>query len=144
MTKIEIRTPVAQSADEIWPQFNEDLFKALKPAGMPMKIVRFDGCETGDEIILHVGPFRQVWHGKVTDHGKTAQGYFFVDEGVRLPFPLKKWRHLHAINDFPAREIVDCISFSTGYKWLDFLIKPALYAMFAARRKPYQKIFGKP
>jgi len=142
MKKITISTRVNMPAAEIWPQFNEELFNHLKPPGMSLRIARFDGCETGDEIILIVGPFGQRWHGKVTAHGKTENGYFFVDEGVELPFPLKKWRHEHLINDLPERAIVDHIQYSTGYILLDYLIWPALYGMFALRKPIYRKLFG--
>lgn len=138
-TRIENKTP-----PELLELFNEDLFRALKPPSLNLQIVRFDGCKTHDEIHLKLdlfGAFNQEWISLITDHHESFEECYFVDEGKKLPAPLKYWRHRHRlvrINDH-ASYVVDDITFSTGNKALDLILYPALFSMFSYRIPIYRK-----
>lgn len=141
-TKIKNKTP-----KELLDLFNEDLFRALKPPVLNLKVERFDGCKTSDEIHLKIdlfGLINQEWISLITDHGDSFEECFFIDEGKKLPAPLKYWRHKHRlirINDHESY-IVDDITYSTGNSALDLIIYPTLYSMFCFRIPVYKKLLN--
>jgi ligand-binding SRPBCC domain-containing protein len=145
--KIMIQTAVASDYKTVFEGFNLSLFKALKPPFIQLDVERFDGCETGGEVHLRIGigPIKQRWVSLITDHGHDENEYYFIDKGEVLPPPLRFWHHRHRIvkRDQQTSLIIDDIDFSSGYKWLDCLLYPALYFQFALRGPIYQKIFGK-
>jgi len=140
--RIKISTQVNQSPKQVLAGFDLDLFNALKPPLMPLKVLRFDGCETGDEVHLDVG-FGMKWFAKIVDHGEEDGSYFFVDEGFVLPFPLKSWRHRHGIAKSESGSmVIDDIEFTSGFVLLDVLLYPFLYTQFFWRKHIYTSCFG--
>jgi ligand-binding SRPBCC domain-containing protein len=125
-------------------QFDEDLFKALNPPFPPVEVKRFDGCHTGDEVSLELNfiLFRQQWTSLITEHGYSESGFYFIDEGKKLPFFLKKWKHRHGIVALTdGTEIIDDISYTSGTLLSDIFLYPLLYLQFAMRKPVYQKYF---
>ncbi len=143
--KILIQTKVDQSHHEVFSGFNEQLFLALKPPLLPLQLLRFDGCVTGDEvhIMLGKGVLSQRWDAKIVDHGKNENEYFFVDKGVQLPFFLKKWTHRHRIvnNDGKGSIIIDDIDYHTPNVLFDYLMYPIMYLQFWMRSPVYKRVF---
>lgn len=145
--KIRLTTKVNQNYLKVKDGFNADLFKALNPPFPPVKLLRFDGSTKGDLVSLELNFifFKQVWTSEITaDHLDNAE-YYFIDEGIKLPFFLKKWRHKHRIlldgND--KAKIIDEISFSSPNLLLDYILYPFLYFQFLMRKPVYQKVFSK-
>lgn len=140
---ITLRTHVGQDHHTVYQGFNESLFLQLSPPILPFKLLRFDGCETGDRVILKVGLPLQTWESLIVSHGSSETDYYFIDEGVRLPFPLKKWHHRHGIaaTESGGTIISDEITFGTGLKVLDLIAYPLLYSIFAYRKAIYRKVF---
>ena len=139
---IKIATQVAQDYDTVYERFDRDLFEALAPPLMPLKLLRFDGSRTGDEVHIAIGPIR--WHALIVDHGRSATENYFVDKGTVLPFFLKTWEHRHRIlKDGSGSIIVDDIRYTTPFgKVGDLLFYPSLYAQFAMRKPVYRRYFG--
>lgn len=140
-----IETEVNQSAQEVWEGFNEDLFLELKPPLMPLKLLRFDGCEKGDrvQLILGISPFSQRWNALVTEHGENDAMLYFTDVGEKLPFPLKDWTHRHQIlKQEKGSIIVDDITYTIGCYPLDVLIYPIMYLQFWMRKPVYRRLFA--
>ena len=50
--KIKITTPIKRNYREVFALFNLQLFEALKPPVVNLKVERFDGCKKGDEVHL--------------------------------------------------------------------------------------------
>ena len=146
MKRITVATAVSTPIQKVWEQFDEDLFIALKPPFLPLIVDRFDGCKPGDEIHLQVGPFKMKWIGHITEANSSNERYEFIDEGIQLPFPLKKWRHHHIIQQTAAghSEIIDDVLYSCHNKAQEILIHPFLGLQFALRRPVYQRLFGRP
>ena len=96
-------------------------------------------------IELQAGPKRWHWTSLITDNGALPDGtLYFVDEGQVLPAPLRQWRHRHLIEPAPGGRgsvIVEDIRFSTGRRWLDWLIYPAMWAQFRLRGPVYRRWF---
>lgn len=141
--KFEIATQVEQDYRSVWKGFNEDLFMALKPPLIPFKLLRFDGSNIGDEVHISIAGMR--WDAKIIDQQESDSEVYFVDEGLKLPFPLKKWQHKHRMlhNEDGSCTIIDAIEYFTSNTFLDKLIYPAMYQQFAARQPVYKTYFKK-
>lgn len=144
--KISLSTSVGQNYLKVKEGFNADLFEALNPPFPPVKLLRFDGSSQGDLVSLELNFifFKQVWTSKITADHLDQKEYYFIDEGIKLPFFLKKWRHKHRIvsdgND--KTDIIDEINFTSPNRILDYLIYPLLYFQFSLRKPIYRNVFS--
>jgi ligand-binding SRPBCC domain-containing protein len=136
----ELNTP----QEKIIAGFDRELFIFLSPPGVKVDLVRFDGCKKGDEVHLHIrsGGLQQEWVSLITEDSHTAQEWSFVDEGKKLPWPLKKWRHHHRVlsTGDKTSKIIDDINFECALG-LSPLMYPILWASFAVRPGRYRKFF---
>lgn len=148
MPHIYLRTRVKGRPSEIMARFDKSLFEALTPPGAGVKLLRFDGSETGDQVHIQMsflfGLIKQDWHAHISDHGQDTQQVWFIDEGVKLPFFLKSWRHRHIakVVDDTHSEIIDDIYFKSPFFLLDPLMYPIMWLQFAYRKPIYRRIFG--
>ncbi|MEL6845938.1 MAG: hypothetical protein AAFP02_22240 [Bacteroidota bacterium] len=109
-------------------------------------MLRFDGCETGDEVHIQLGagPLTTRWDAEIIDHGASDSEIYFVDSGKRLPPFLSRWRHRHRIlNRGQQAEIVDDIEYHTPFRLLDYLMYPVMYLQFWMRKPVYKKVFNR-
>ena len=140
-----VRTDVNQPLKQVAAGFNEKLLKALAPPFPPMKLQRFDGSKKGDIVAmeLQLGFMKQRWVSEITDHGETDKEWYFVDEGRVLPKPLKYWRHRHRLLSLPqgGTRIIDDLTYSSGNRFLDLVLYPAMLAQFIYRKPIYKKRF---
>jgi ligand-binding SRPBCC domain-containing protein len=142
--RLSLHTAVQQSPAQVFAGFHQDLFKRLAPPFPPVKLLRFDGSKAGDTVSLELNflLFRQRWDSFITEYYQSPQEIYFVDEGIRLPFFLKYWRHKHRIVAAPAGAvIIDEITFKAPFLLLTWLLYPALYLQFLYRKPIYKKIF---
>jgi ligand-binding SRPBCC domain-containing protein len=143
--RIYITTAVQQPYREVAQKFDQSLFEALSPPFPRARLLRYDGNRPGDEVHvrLHFGFFRQTWHSLITDAGAQPGLVYFVDEGRKLPFFLRHWRHRHEIRQHGAGSlVVDDISFHSPFRLLDYLLYPLMYLQFAYRKPVYRRRFG--
>ena len=144
MMNITIETSVEQSMIQVMEGFDESLFKKLSPPFPPVKLLRFDGSKEGDLVSLELNflAFRQKWTSKITEDGLSEDEFYFIDEGVELPFFLKYWRHKHRVIQKEGKSIIrDEITFNGPNPILTALLYPALYGQFLYRKPIYKKIF---
>lgn len=126
-------------------RFDEALFRALAPPYPRLRVDRFDGCRPGDIVAVTMdwGLWRQPWVSRITDAGATTTEAWFVDEGATLPWPFRQWRHRHVVRADPTRGgtlIIDDLTYHTPTRWLDWLVRPALWALLAYRKPMYRKM----
>ena len=137
-----ITTFVRHDYERVYYGFDEKLFISLSPPLMPLRLLRFDGCKTGDEVHLML-PFGQKWVSVIVEDKITDDEIFFVDEGIRLPFVLKKWRHRHRIiKNGTGSKIIDDILFEGSSPFIEKMIYPMLKMAFAYRGSVYRRYFG--
>ena len=144
--RVVLRTPVPQTPGQVMAGFTRALFVALAPPFPKLRVLRFDGCRTGDKVEIELDTLikRLPWTSLITDDGVGPDGtHFFVDEGQTLPPPLRYWRHQHRIEPGPAggSVIVDDLEYRTASRWLDALLYPAMWAQFAWRQPIYRRWF---
>ena len=145
---VTLRTAVAQPPAQVMAGFTRDLFEALAPPFPRLRVLRFDGCRPGDHVDIELDTLvtRLSWTSLIVDAGVLPNGtHFFVDEGQRLPPPLRYWRHRHLIEPDPdgGSVIVDALEYRTASQLLDRLLYPAMWAQFAWRKPIYRRWFSK-
>ena len=135
--RITIHTKVEQSLEAVIEGFNESLFLKLNPPFPPVKLLQFDGCKTNDRVKLQLNfiAFKQIWESLITADQQTKDQFYFIDEGIQLPFFLKTWKHKHVIKkEGNATVITDDIQFTTPFIVLNWLMYPALFLQFQYRK----------
>jgi len=144
--KLTIRTPVTAPLSVVWAGFDRDLFNRLSPPFPPVKVLRFDGCMTGDVVSLELDFifFKQVWDSDIIDQQTTDGEIYFIDQGTKLPFFLKAWHHKHRlIRQGEGTVIADEITFQTPSRLLDYVMYPLMWAQFAYRKPIYKRVFNR-
>ena len=146
--RVLLRTTVAQPPAQVMAGFTKKLFVALAPPFPKLRLLRFDGCRTGDQVEIELDTLvkRLLWTSLIVDDGQLADGtLFFVDEGRILPPPLRFWRHRHLLEPGPNGTcvIVDDLEYRTASPLLDRLLYPAMWAQFAWRKPIYRRWFGR-
>ena len=135
--KLVLKTNVQQSPPEVWAGFNQSLFEKLAPPFPRIRLLRYDGSTAGCtvEVELNFMFFRQIWQSDITEQSETKDEIWFIDQGSRLPFFLKFWRHRHRLLRIESgTQIVDDIEYRTGSSVMDYLMFPLMWAQFAYLR----------
>lgn len=137
------KTTVSRNYKLVAEGFTAKLFLYLTPAWLPGKLIRFDGCDKGNEVHIELGHPRLYWVSEITEARMSEESWYFIDEGKVLPWPLKKWRHRHAVVKLSEDEsqIVDDIEYHCANKFLEKSIYPMIYSMFSIRPARYKKFF---
>ena len=145
--KIFIETHVKASYLEVAKGFDLALFEALAPSFPKVQVLRFDGCEKGNQvwIAMNLIFFKQQWNAIIIDNQQSESEWSFMDEGIVLPFPLKSWKHHHRVlkKEDGGSIVIDSIEYRTFSKIVDYLCYPLFYLQFSARSPIYKKIFSK-
>lgn len=142
--RIRIKTAVDGHYKEVMRQFDRKLFEALAPKGISFELKRFDGSKKGDTVHLKFGsPLNTDWISEITEDGMDEKQAWFVDEGVKVPFGIRLWKHRHIVENSgkSSSTIVDDITYGTSNKLLDILMYPFLFAAFYPRKAIYRKYF---
>lgn len=146
MRTFEVSTTVQASVENIRQKFTADLFVHLNPPFPPVKLLRFGGNEPGAEVELEMNflLFKQRWVSHISTAEQSENKWFFIDEGVQLPFFLQSWRHVHLVEQAAGYStITDRITLS-GPLWLpDFLLVFLFKGLMMYRKPVYRRIFGK-
>jgi ligand-binding SRPBCC domain-containing protein len=143
MLSYSISTPIQASLSHVKELFTADLLLRLSPPFPRVSLQRFDGCKKDDNVILEINlVFTKVtWSSLITEDKLTADEWFFIDEGVKMPFGLHYWQHKHRVKKINEEscEIIDEISFDTRNEFLNYLLFPFLWGMIFYRKPLYQK-----
>lgn len=145
--KLVIQTPVEQPYLAVKAGFGESLFERLSPPFPPVRLLAFEGSKEGDYVSLELDFifFRQRWVSKVVEDLTTEEEFYFIDEGVELPFFLKKWRHKHRVIAVNSGSLIrDEIDFEAPFRGVNFLLFPVFWAQFAYRKPIYRRYFRNP
>jgi ligand-binding SRPBCC domain-containing protein len=143
--KLILSSAVRMSPQRVWDGFDRNLFEKLAPPYPRIRLLRFDGSESGDivEVELNFGFFKQIWQSLITEHGVSEDEIWFVDEGRRLPFFLRHWRHRHRlVRTDSGTRIVDEIEYRTPFYVFDYLMFPLLWTQFFYRKPIYRRVFN--
>lgn len=147
--KFKVKTEVAGDHRKVYSGFTKSLLQRLVPPGMRLRLDRYDEpTRVGGRVHIHVtilGLIRQQWENVITEVVEGEEACWFVDEGEKLPFPLRYWRHRHVVEAHEGHSrIVDDVEYKAGNLLLTWLMFPVVYLQFVARKPGYRKAFGKP
>lgn len=143
---IRLETKVKGHYKTIMDGFDRELFEALTPKQGKVEIVTFTGSKKGDRVHLRfLSPIRTEWISDITEDAVNEDEAYFIDEGVKLPFPLRYWQHKHIVRKVTEETscIVDDITFKGVNPVVSLLLYPAIYLGFYPRKRIYQQYFGK-
>ena len=139
MMNITLRSKVNGELTAIYNRFDDKLFRHLLPPGA--QLIEFGGSKKGDIVHLKL-PIAGEWVSKITENGASEDTCYFIDEGRKLPFPLKKWEHKHILHRKGNSTIIeDNMNFSTGNSLTDILFYPILFLSFLPRLWQYNSYF---
>ena len=143
--RIAIHTQVKRDYLSVYNNFNQNLFLALAPPFPKFKFLRFDGSQPGDKVAVELNfwLFRQTWTSLITESNITGQEAYFIDQGQKLPWPLKFWQHRHLVKNNPGGGAIisDLIQYRTAFWLLDLLLYPLMLAQFSYRKPVYKRYF---
>jgi ligand-binding SRPBCC domain-containing protein len=143
MLSYTISTPIQASINQVKEHFTSELLLKLSPPFPKVSLLRFDGCQKDDQVILQINLIfiKLVWSSLITDDLQTEEEWFFIDKGVKMPFGLQFWQHKHRVKKIKNQscEIIDEISFDTRNPFLNYLLFPFLWGMIYYRKPFYKK-----
>jgi len=141
---IQLKTKVDGNYKDIMKRFDRQLFEALKPKYGKMEIVKFTGSKKGDLVHLRfLSPIKMEWISEITADGEDEKESYFIDEGVKLPFPLSYWHHKHIVQKITedTSYIIDDMTFKGPNFLVTLFLYPALYFAFYPRKSIYKSYF---
>ena len=143
MLSYSISTPIQAPISHVKDLFTADLLLRLSPPFPRVSLQRFDGCKKNDNVILVINLLftKVTWSSLITEDALTTDEWYFIDQGVKMPFGLRYWQHKHRvkkINDVSC-EIIDEISFDTRNEFLNYLLFSFLWGMIFYRKPFYKK-----
>jgi ligand-binding SRPBCC domain-containing protein len=142
---IQLKTIVPGNYKDIIQQFDRQLFEALAPKQGQFELVEFTGSKKGDRVHLRfLSPVKAEWISDITEDEVNDQEAYFIDEGVKLPFPLKYWKHKHIVRKVTEDTscIIDDMTFKGVNGLFTLLLYPAMYLAFSPRKKIYKRYFA--
>ena len=141
---LRIVTLVKSPLQRVKEGFNEELFLALNPPFPPVRVLEFGGCDQGDRVSLELNFifFKQKWVSLITEDHFGENEWYFIDQGIQLPFFLKTWSHKHIVRGKSRVEIIDDINYTTGSLITDLFLSPLLFLQFLYRKPIYRRKFS--
>lgn len=140
--KINIQTTIKTDNKliEVFNLFNKEMFYYLTE-NAPVKPVRYDGDAIGSEIHLQMNfPWKDEWISVITERRIADNVCFFVDEGRKLPYNIKQWRHTHIIRKVKNGVVIeDDIYFKSSNWFFDQFWWLAFNPQFLLRKSQYKK-----
>ncbi|MFL9651353.1 hypothetical protein ACKC2P_11330 [Exiguobacterium chiriqhucha] len=123
----------------------DTLWTLLQDASLLSKLTSFpkvtlvgDGASVEGNVVqlrIGVGPVSLPWNSAITLAGDRA----FCDQGVKLPFPFRRFSHVHRVEQVDGQAVmVDEVTFD-GYVPTVLVEYFVLRPMFKARAEAFQK-----
>jgi len=141
-----LKTPVKGYYKDVMDGFDRQLFEALKPPFGEMEIIEFTGSQKGSKVHLKfLSPIKAEWISDIVEDVITDERAWFVDVGVKLPWPIATWTHRHIVEkiDDEHSMIIDDMTFTGSNIILSWMLYPAMFLGFYPRKKIYQEYFKK-
>jgi len=135
------KTEIAKPKSEVWSFFQTNKNLAAITAFPKINILGDVDVFEGASVHLQLDFFviKLHWQGKIT---KVVHEAYFIDEGERLPFPFKSWKHVHAFKKISDNEtkMIDRVEYEAYVP--PFIANLVLKGMFSDRKKQLNKKLG--
>ncbi|MCT4778109.1 hypothetical protein NQG36_12585 [Exiguobacterium aquaticum] len=123
--------------DRLWTLL-QDASLLSKLTSFPKVTLVGDGASVEGNVVqlrIGVGPVSLPWNSAITLAGNRA----FCDQGVKLPFPFRRFSHVHRVEQVDGQAVmVDEVTFDSYVPTIlveYFVLRP----MFKARAEAFQK-----
>lgn len=137
MRQFDVRTPFDTSVDRLWTLL-QDASLLSKLTSFPKVTLVGDGASVEGNVVqlrIGVGPVFLPWNSAITLAGHRA----FCDQGVKLPFPFRRFSHVHRVEQVDGQAVmIDEVTFDSYVPTIlveYFVLRP----MFKARAEAFQK-----
>ncbi len=143
--RMRIITTIVQPFKIVYQGFNKQLFLYLLPPFVA-RLNKYEGQNPGDIVdIKFTIPIIGNWTVIIKESWLSHREYGFVDRGLRVPFGIRYWKHIHRVvaRDASSCFIVDDIEFESPSRIWDRLMYIPLFLMFYPRKFQYKKYFRK-
>ncbi|RHB48797.1 hypothetical protein [Exiguobacterium sp. AM39-5BH] len=137
MRQFDVRTRFDTSVDTLWTLL-QDASLLSKLTSFPKVTLVGDGASVEGNVVqlrIGVGPISLPWNSAITLAGDRA----FCDQGVKLPFPFRRFSHVHRVEQVDGQAVmVDEVTFDSYVPAVlveYFVLRP----MFKARAEAFQK-----
>ena len=141
-----LKSAVKGNYIKVMKAFDRSLFEALKPTIGKMEIAEFTGSQKGDRVHMKfLSPVKAEWISDIVEDEVTDTRAWFIDVGVKLPWPLATWTHQHIVEKIDEENsmIIDDITFTGSNFLFTLLLYPALFLGFYPRKSVYKSYFKK-
>lgn len=133
-------TVLPVSVEDAW-RFFQDAQNLVSITSFPKVVIESESrIKKGEELLLRLHFFpglSQRWKLVIEEW---EEGRYFVDVGIKLPFPLTKWRHRHQFEADPkGTRMVDDVQFEALVP--SVLLQPMFHQMFRDREKQLRKLW---
>lgn len=143
MFQFTFKTQIRSNLESAALRFDQDLLMALKPPIVKMIPLIYEGQTRGCRISFEVGLGRKMqrWDGQIDAHRYTKSDWIFRDIGIKLPFPLKHWEHIHALKPNGPNHtwVIDRVKFQGINTFFTLALALPIIAMFWLRKPGYKK-----
>ncbi len=142
--RIRLITTINAPFERVHKDFNQKLFDYLMPPFSLASIERYDGQNPGDLIDLKFNiPILGHWTVIIKESWLSHREYGFVDRGLRVPFGISYWQHIHRVvaRNNHSCFIIDDIEYETSWRFLDYLLYLPLMTIFYPRKYQYRKFY---
>ena len=140
MRQFDVTTTFETSSEQLWALL-QDASLLSKLTSFPKVTLVGDGASVEGNLIrlqIGVGPVTLPWHSRITIAGEQA----FCDQGVKLPFPFKRFCHVHRVETREGRAImIDEVTFDS-YLPNALVERFVLRPMFKSRATAFQNILN--
>ena len=132
------KTEIPRSISEVWSFFQSNQNLAAITAFPKIDILGDKDVEKDANIHLRLNfmLFKIHWKGRITEVVPEA---YFIDQGEKLPFPIKSWSHVHAFKRLSSDEtkMIDKVEYDSYVP--PMLVNLMLKGMFHSRKKQLKK-----
>ncbi|WP_100372515.1 SRPBCC family protein [Bacillus sp. FJAT-45037] len=130
---------VDASIEEVW-EFFRTADNLVQITSFPEISIDSNPATTEGNTIkmkMGLGPLRVDWHSYIEE---VVPYDYFVDVGVKLPWPLVQWRHTHAFSKVGETTVMkDTVEIQSPLPTA--MLKPALTNMFKGRATAVHRHF---
>ncbi|RKL68805.1 hypothetical protein CR203_01810 [Salipaludibacillus neizhouensis] len=135
------KTELPRSISEVWSFFQTNENLASITAFPKIDILGDKDVKEGASVHLRLDfiLLRLHWKGRIT---KVVPEAYFMDEGEKLPFPFKTWRHVHAFKELGSykTKMIDRVEYESFVP--PFIVNLMLKGMFSDREKQLNKFMN--
>ncbi|UOE95974.1 hypothetical protein [Alkalihalobacillus sp. LMS39] len=132
------KTIIHAQKDEVWRFFSTAENLAKITSFPKVRITSDPETKKGNHIVMELQFFLFTFHWTAIITAVTDD--YFIDEAIKVPFPLIAWKHKHHLH---AENGVTVMTDTVEYESIipSSLLKPFFYGMFQSRKKAIQHYF---